>query len=384
MNVYRHKTIWKLALLLFAVGIGLFSFYYTYILVKNLKAEERKKMEIWAEAIRQFSSASGEEKNLEFLTSIIENNNTIPVILTDGRDSIINSNNYDSLRVVEPGFLKNRLNKIKEKTAPIVIEIPGGQINRVYYEDSIILKKLFYYPIVQLSIILLFIIVSYLAFNSSRKSEQNQVWVGMSKETAHQLGTPVSSLAGWIEMLRDRHPEIPFTEEMTRDVGRLEKITERFSRIGSRPELYKGNIIPVIKETIDYIRMRASSKTEFITEYDPLAEIIVKHNEALFSWVIENVCKNAIDAIDGEGKITVSVATANNYCIIDVKDNGRGIPRSAHKKIFTPGFTTKQRGWGLGLSIAKRIIEEYHKGKIFVKYSEPGIGTCIRIILKKK
>ncbi|HCI54404.1 MAG TPA: HAMP domain-containing sensor histidine kinase [Bacteroidales bacterium] len=384
MNVYRHKTIWKLALLLFAVGIGLFSFYYTYTLVKNLKAEERKKMEIWAEAIRQFSSASGEENNLEFLTSIIENNKTIPVILTDGRDSIISSNNYDSLRVAEPGFLQKRLNKIKEKSDPIVIEIPGGQINRIYYEDSIILKKLFYYPIVQFSIIVLFIIVSYLAFDSSRKAEQNQLWVGMSKETAHQLGTPVSSLAGWIEMLRDRHPEIPFTEEMTRDVGRLEKITERFSRIGSHPELKKGNIIPVIKETIDYLSMRASSKTEFITEYDPLAEIIVKHNEALFSWVIENVCKNAIDAIDGEGKITVSVTTAKNYCIIDIKDNGRGIPRSAHKKIFTPGFTTKQRGWGLGLSIAKRIIEEYHKGKIFVKYSEPGIGTCIRIILKKE
>jgi len=384
MNVYRHKTIWKLALLLFAIGIGLFSFYYTYTLVKNLKAEERKKMEIWAEAIRQFSSASGEEKNLEFLTSIIENNKTIPVILTDGRDSIISSNNYDSLRVAEPDFFKKRLNKIKEKSDPIVIEIPGGQINRIYYEDSIILKKLFYYPIVQFSIIVLFIIVSYLAFDSSRKAEQNQLWVGMSKETAHQLGTPVSSLTGWIEVLRDKHPEIPFTEEMTRDVERLEKITERFSRIGSHPDLKKGNIIPVIKETIDYIRLRASSKTEFITEYDPLAEIIVKHNEALFSWVIENVCKNAIDAIDGEGKITVSVTTANNYCIIDIKDNGRGIPRSAHKKIFTPGFTTKQRGWGLGLSIAKRIIEEYHKGKIFVKYSEPGIGTCIRIILKKE
>ncbi|MBP8959303.1 MAG: HAMP domain-containing histidine kinase [Bacteroidales bacterium] len=384
MNVYRHKTIWKLALLLFAIGIGLFSFYYTYTLVKNLKAEERKKMEIWAEAIRQFSSASGEEKNLEFLTSIIENNKTIPVILTDGRDSIISSNNYDSLRVAEPDFLKKRLNKIKEKSDPIVIEIPGGQINRIYYEDSIILKKLFYYPIVQFSIIVLFIIVSYLAFDSSRKAEQNQLWVGMSKETAHQLGTPVSSLTGWIEVLSDKHPEIPFTEEMTRDVERLEKITERFSRIGSHPDLKKGNIIPVIKETIDYIRLRASSKTEFITEYDPLAEIIVKHNEALFSWVIENVCKNAIDAIDGEGKITVSVNTTNNYCIIDIKDNGRGIPRSAHKKIFTPGFTTKQRGWGLGLSIAKRIIEEYHKGKIFVKYSEPGIGTCIRIILKKE
>jgi signal transduction histidine kinase len=185
-------------------------------------------------------------------------------------------------------------------------------------------------------------------------------------------------------MLQSKHPEINFTDEMARDVARLEKITERFSKIGSRPELKKENILPVIKQTVDYLRSRASSKTTFVNEYDPLSGIMVKHNPSLLSWVIENVCKNAIDATNGEGTITIAVSEIQNYVIIDIKDNGKGIPRSAYKKIFSPGYTTKQRGWGLGLSLSKRIIEEYHQGKIFVKYSEPGIGTCIRIMLKKK
>lgn len=328
-----------------------------------------------------FAADTGQ--TLEFLSSIIEGNTTIPVILADGKDSIISARNYDPMKLTAPNFLQTRLKKIKEKSEPVIIYLPDGHINKVYYEDSIILRKLIYYPIVQLSIIILFILVSYLAFNSSRKAEQNQVWVGMSKETAHQLGTPVSSLTGWVEMLRSKYPEIPFTEEIATDIARLEKITERFSKIGSRPELISTNIIPVLRQTIDYLRSRASSRTVFINEYDPLAEIVVKFNPPLISWVIENVCKNAIDATNGEGTINISVTEMRNYVIIDIRDNGKGIPRSAHKKIFSPGYTTKQRGWGLGLSLSKRIIEEYHKGKIFVKYSEPGLGTCIRIMLRK-
>ncbi|HOK25270.1 MAG TPA: HAMP domain-containing sensor histidine kinase [Bacteroidales bacterium] len=383
MNIYSHKTLWKLILLFLAVGIGMFSFCYTYLLVRNLKSEERKKIEIWAEAIRQLNFAADTGQTLEFLSSIIEGNTTIPVILADGKDSIISARNYDPMKLTAPNFLQTRLKKIKEKSEPVIIYLPDGHINKVYYEDSIILRKLIYYPIVQLSIIILFILVSYLAFNSSRKAEQNQVWVGMSKETAHQLGTPVSSLTGWVEMLRSKYPEIPFTEEIATDIARLEKITERFSKIGSRPELISTNIIPVLRQTIDYLRSRASSRTVFINEYDPLAEIVVKFNPPLISWVIENVCKNAIDATNGEGTINISVTEMRNYVIIDIRDNGKGIPRSAHKKIFSPGYTTKQRGWGLGLSLSKRIIEEYHKGKIFVKYSEPGLGTCIRIMLRK-
>lgn len=384
MNIYRHKTIWKLALLIVAIGIGLFSFFYTFLLVRNLKTEERKKIEIWAEAIRQMNTVADTGHNLEFLYSIIEGNTTIPVILADGNDSVISALNYDHLQLSDTAFLSARLKKIKENSKPIVIYLDDGHINRVYYEDSLILKKLIYYPAVQLSIIVLFILVSYMAFNTSRKVEQNQVWVGMSKETAHQLGTPVSSLAGWIEMLQEKHPEILFADEMARDVERLEKVTERFSKIGSRPELTEQNIVPVIHNTIDYLRSRASSMTQFVNDYDPLAGIKVKHNASLLGWVIENVCKNAVDAVNGEGKITITATETKEYAIVDIKDTGKGIPRSAHKKIFSPGYTTKQRGWGLGLSLAKRIIEEYHKGKIFVKYSEPGIGTCIRIMLKKE
>ena len=369
--------------MIFAVAIGLFSFFYTYILVRNLKAEERKKIGIWAEATRQLITTADTGVSLEFLSSIIEENTTIPVILTDGNDSILSTRNYDPLRSQDTSYLADRLRKIREKSEPIIINLPGGHTNHIYYEDSIILKKLIYYPVVQLSIIVLFMLVSYLAFDSSRRAEQNQVWVGMSKETAHQLGTPVSSLSGWLEMIREEHPEISYTGEMIRDVSRLEKIAERFSKIGSRPELEEGNIVPVVRQTVDYLRSRASSKTQFVSDYDPLAEISVKQNPSLISWDIENVCKNAIDAINGEGTITITITDIKGYAVIDIKDNGRGIPKSAHKKIFTPGYTTKQRGWGLGLSLAKRITEEYHKGKIFVKYSEPGIGTCIRIMLKK-
>jgi signal transduction histidine kinase len=225
--------------------------------------------------------------------------------------------------------------------------------------------------------------VSYLAFDSSRKAEQNQVWLGMSRETAHQLGTPVSSLAGWIEMLRSSQPEVPYTEEMSRDVDRLEKITERFSRIGAKPELKKENIIPVIRETMDYIRTRASSKISFIPEFDPLEEIIVRHNSALLSWVIENLCKNSIDAVGGDGKIIISASPTQVYAVIDIKDNEEVFPDQTIKGFSIP-VTQPNKELGLGLSLAKRIIEEYHKGKIFVKYSGPGIGTCIRIMLKKE
>jgi signal transduction histidine kinase len=236
---------------------------------------------------------------------------------------------------------------------------------------------------VQLSIIILFIIVSYLAFSSSRKAEQNQVWVGMSKETAHQLGTPTSSLAGWIELLQMKHPEITITEELAKDLTRLEKVTERFSKIGSRPDLSPGNVVLIVNQTIDYLKSRVSSKINIISEFDRAGETLIPVNAALFSWVIENICKNAIDATEGQGEIKIHIADNQENAIIDITDNGKGIPKSAYKKIFKPGFTTKATGWGLGLSLAKRIIEDYHNGKIFVRLSEPGKGTCIRIVMKK-
>jgi signal transduction histidine kinase len=283
----------------------------------------------------------------------------------------------------DPKYLKKNLKRIKEKISPIVINLEEGHFNLIYYKDSTILTMLIFYPYIQLGIILLFILVSYLAFSSSQKAEQNQVWVGMSKETAHQLGTPTSSLAGWIEILQQKHPEVSITRELALDVERLEKVTERFSRIGSKPSLSKENIVTIISNTIDYLKSRTSSKVRFIVDYNLEKEVTVSVNSALFEWVIENVFKNAIDSMEGCGDITVRIMETEKVVLIDISDTGKGIPKSAFKKIFIPGFTTKQRGWGLGLSLAKRIIEEYHSGRIFVRNSEMGKGSCIRIAMNR-
>ena len=269
-----HKTLWKLFLLLFAVLIGMGSLIYTGTLVRKLKTEERKNVGLWAEAI-QLISVSDTSQNVEFLFSIINNNKNIPVILTDESDSIISSLNSTVQELGDSEYMIKTLEKMKEKNQPIIINLENGHYNLVYFKDSIILTMLIYYPYVQLGIIVLFILVSYLAFSSSRKAEQNQVWVGMSKETAHQLGTPTSSLAGWIEILQHKHPEITITKELARDVERLEKVTERFSRIGSKPALINENIITIISRTIDYLKLRTSSKVKFKTDYDPGKEIVI-------------------------------------------------------------------------------------------------------------
>jgi two-component system, sporulation sensor kinase D len=358
------------------------SLVYTENLVKKLKVEERENIEMWAEAQRLIS-LSDTSQNVDFLFSIIENNNTVPVILTDETDSIISSRNFDESRIADPEYLKKNLVKIKEKNAPIVNNLENGHFNLIYYKDSIILTMLIYYPYVQLALIILFILVSYLAFSSSRKAEQNQVWVGMSKETAHQLGTPTSSLAGWIEILQHKYPDISITKELALDVQRLEKVTERFSRIGAKPALIEENIVFIVIRTIDYLKSRSSSKVKFILDFNVNKELRIPVNSALFEWVIENVSKNAIDAMEGNGEITIRINETDKSALVDISDTGKGMLKSTYKKIFTPGFTTKQRGWGLGLSLARRIIEEYHSGKIFVRYSEVGKGSCIRIVLNK-
>jgi signal transduction histidine kinase len=383
MNIYYRNTVWKLVLLFFAVIIGLFSLLYTQNLVKSLKAEEKKKIELWAEAMRLLIIGPDQGPYITFLSSINETNNTIPVIWTDGSDSIITARNFAPAKINDSRFLKHELAKMKAKNPPIVIQLPDGGHQHIYYRDSIILRKLIYFPFVQLGVIILFILVSYLAFSASRKAEQNQVWVGMSKETAHQLGTPTSSLAGWIEILQIKHPEISITEELSRDLERLEKIAERFSKIGSRPSLEKENLISVIYQTIDYLKSRTSSKVVINIDPGPLKEVLVPLNPALFSWVIENVCKNAVDAITGAGEINIRISENEQAVMVDISDNGKGIPKSAYKRIFKPGYTTKKTGWGLGLSLAKRIIEEYHDGKIFVRHSEIGKGSVIRIVMKK-
>jgi len=380
VNNYRHKTNWMLFLFLFAIMTGLGSLIYTRFLVNILKNEERIKVEQWAEATRLISMP--DSSHTEFLSSIIENNISVPVILTDEANTIIGSKNFDKTRMRDPGFLYSQLRKIKNK--PIVIDLGNGHRSMIYYKDSIILIQLDYYPYVQLAIILLFILVAYLAFNSSRKAEENQVWVSMSKETAHQLGTPTSSLAGWVEMLYDKYPDVSLTNEIALDVARLEKITERFSRIGAKPALSKDNIIAIISRTIDYLKTRSSSKVKFIPLFDPSEIVSVPLNAPLFEWVIENVSKNAIDAMEGSGEIRFNISLTDKTILIDITDTGKGIPGNAFKKIFNPGYTTKQRGWGLGLSLAKRIIEEFHNGKIYVRNSEVGKGTCIRIIMNRE
>ncbi|MEI6049474.1 MAG: ATP-binding protein [Bacteroidota bacterium] len=382
MSIFRYKTLWKLFLLLFAVLIGMGSLIYTEKLVGKLKGEERKNVGLWAEATRLIS-LSDTSQNVDFLSSIIDNNNTVPVILTDEAGSIISARNFDAEKIVDPEYMKRNLRKIKEKNDPIIINLENGHFNLIYYKDSIILTMLIFYPYVQFGIIILFILVSYLAFSSSRKAEQNQVWVGMSKETAHQLGTPTSSLAGWIEILQHKYPEITITRELALDVERLEKVTERFSRIGSKPALTNENLVAIISRTVDYLKSRTSSKVRFIIGFSTGKEVFVPVNSALFEWVIENVFKNAIDSMEGSGEITVSILETEKNALIDISDTGKGIPKSAFNKIFNPGFTTKQRGWGLGLSLAKRIIEEYHNGRIFVRHSEVGKGSCIRIVMNK-
>jgi signal transduction histidine kinase len=281
-----------------------------------------------------------------------------------------------------PVYLKHKLKEMMKENPPIEISITDNEKQYLYYSRSIILTKLVYYPLIQLGIILLFIAIAYFAFDSSRKAEQNQVWVGLTKETAHQLGTPISSLLAWVEILKLKNQDDSFVFELGKDVNRLNKIAERFSKIGSRPVLVPHNLIEVISNTLAYLKTRSSNKIVFnlISEDE---EIMVPLNPPLFEWVIENICKNAMDAIEGDGVINIYVINESRSVFVDFQDTGRGIVKSKFKTIFKPGYTTKDRGWGLGLSLTKRIVEEYHSGKIFVSSSELGKGTTIRVVLKK-
>ncbi|MFH2094229.1 MAG: HAMP domain-containing sensor histidine kinase [Bacteroidota bacterium] len=382
MNIYSHKQRWKLLLLICAVIIGVLSLWYTNVLIKKLSVEERKKVNLWFEGYLQVLYADSTQ-NLTFPFKVVQENETIPIILVDDEGKITSSKNLDSLRADDPEYLQRMLEKMKAENEPL--EVTYGEENDknyIYYSNSTILQQLFYYPFVQLGIFFLFIIVAYLAFSNSRKAEQNQVWVGMSKETAHQLGTPISSLIAWVELLKLKKADNELLTEIEKDVGRLETITERFSKIGSTPALIKTNVMEVLHGSVNYIKSRSSEKVSFNIHSEE-EEISLPMNSSLFEWVIENVCMNAIDAMEGAGKIDIMVTDMTQVVYIDVQDTGKGIQKSKYKTIFQPGYTTKQRGWGLGLSLTKRIIEEYHQGKIFVKNSEINKGTTIRIALKK-
>jgi len=338
---------------------------------------------LWAETMKELEEMPIDGYISPILSKIIEGNKTIPAILVDEKENVIAYINLNQERTKNENYLKKVLAEMKEEKHSIVINFSEKEQNIVYYKESVLLTKLFYYPYIQISVIAIFIIISYLAFSSSRKAEENQVWVGMSKETAHQLGTPISSLLAWIELLRLKEGDKKLVEEVEKDVKRLETITERFSKIGSRPELLPANIIEVLKNSIEYLKTRSSKKVEFIFEDSNVMEITVKLNIALFEWVIENICKNAIDAMGGVGIITCAIKENDNNVTIDISDTGKGISKKNFKTVFKPGYTTKKRGWGLGLSLAKRIIEIYHSGKIYVKQSESFKNTTFRIILKK-
>jgi sensor histidine kinase YesM len=382
MNIYKRKIKFKYLLFIGAVLIGVGSLWYTNQLVEKLANEERKKVELWAKATNLLANYDLSNESLSFMLEVIQNNETVPVILLNNSDSAILYRNIDSVKMLNPKYVAKRLEGMKKNSPPIEVNL-GYKIKQfLYYDKSTILTKLTYYPFVQLTVILLFILVAYLAFSSTRKAEQNQVWVGLSKETAHQLGTPISSLMAWKEMLRLKSTDVQLVSELEKDVNRLEKITERFSKIGSKPKLKEEDINPVIENAIEYLKTRSSKNIGFKVNTSDVP-VIVPLNVPLFEWVLENVCKNAMDAIEGNGLIQVSVTDNSKYLFVDITDTGKGIPRSRHKTIFKPGFTTKERGWGLGLSLTKRIVEEYHGGKIFVAASEPGKGTTMRIILNR-
>ena len=375
---------WRTALAIVAIAIVSGTIFYSQYLAKKIANEERQKVQLWVEASKAILNNPGMDLSLP---NIVRNEQkSIPIIETTEKDSIIDYVNLDSIRAAqEPNFLKNKLRKFKSENQPLVIVLSEKPYvaNKYYYGHTTLLDQVRYYPIVQLLIVGLFIIITITALNTSFRSTQNQLWVGMAKETAHQLGTPLSSLEGWVEMQKENNPNNSLVAEMEKDVNRLKLVSERFSKIGSTPHLEERNLVEQVRNMIDYIKKRAGGKVQFKLESKSGDELHANISPALFDWVIENLLKNALDAMEGKGNITVVLSQQENEIWVDVSDTGKGISRNNISKVFNPGFTTKKRGWGLGLSLSKRIIEQFHSGKLFVKQSEPGRGTTFRISLPK-
>lgn len=378
----------KISLVIAAVVISVASLMVSHYLTLDLSQEERSKMETWATAMRALSKAD-ENTDLELVLKVINENNTIPVVVMDSKGNAQFFRNIEVKGKDYADSLKNAtaLGRILlNENKNIRISIDDGNHSdyiNVCYNDSLMLKRLYVYPFVQLGVVMLFVVVAIFALLTSKKAEQNKVWVGLSKETAHQLGTPISSLMAWIEILKENYPQDELIPEMDKDISRLQLIADRFSKIGSTPEVTPDNLNLVIYHVAEYMDTRTSKKIKIIRNL-PENDIIVNLNAALFEWVVENLCKNAVDAMGGEsGSITLSIREYNEKVAVEVADTGRGIKKKDLGNVFRPGFTTKKRGWGLGLSLAKRIVEEYHKGRIYVKSSELGKGTTFRIELRK-
>ncbi|MBQ1177852.1 MAG: HAMP domain-containing histidine kinase [Bacteroidaceae bacterium] len=377
----RTRTI-KFVLVIIAVALGVASLVFSNHLVSDLADEEEARMEIWTEAMRTLNSAD-EGTDLSLVLTVIRGNSTIPVIVLDNKGGIDSYSNVHIQGSDTLGHLMQAAAAMREAGHIIRMDLDEpGEYYDVCYDDSLILKRLEAYPFMQFAVFAVFVAVALFALLSMKRYEQNRVWVGLSKETAHQLGTPISSLMAWTEMLRATYPDDELIPEMSSDVHRLEVIAERFSKIGSLPETTPENLNEVLLRVTDYIGRRSSEHVS-IQVRQPERPIMVRMCSPLFEWVIENLCKNAIDAMNGEGSITIHVAQTAERVYIDVEDTGKGIAKSHFQSVFSPGFTTKKRGWGLGLSLAKRIVESYHKGRIFVKHSELGKGTTFRIELRK-
>jgi signal transduction histidine kinase len=381
----RQLFNWRTGIALIAVAIVIATVFYSDFLAKKIAAQERSKVNVWVQALK--TRAETQETSALDLTNIITSENTdIPIIETDENDNPLGGGlNLDTVRIKsDSNYLKDKVREFKKLHEPIQLEINKDPllINRYYYGDSALLKEVRYYPLVQLLIVTLFIFIVVYTISVRNKSTQNQVWAGMAKETAHQLGTPLSSLQGWVEMLKEKDPDTIIAAEMEKDVDRLKLISDRFGKIGSAPKLEEKNIIEQIHHMVSYIKRRSTDKVNFIVDSSGSEIIMAKISAPLFDWVIENLLKNALDAMEGKGTITIKIIKETNDLLIDISDTGKGISKQNINKVFKPGFTTKKRGWGLGLSLSKRIIEQYHKGHLTVKYSEPGKGTTFRILLK--
>ncbi len=375
---------WRTALAIVAIAIVSGTIFYSQFLAKKIAKEERQKVQLWVEASKAILNNPGMDLSLP---NIVRNEQkSVPIIETNEKDSIIDFINLDSLKAAEDSnYLPGKLRKFKSENQPLVIVLSEKPYvaNKYYYGHTTLLDQVRYYPIVQLCIIGLFIIISITALNTSFRSTQNQLWAGMAKETAHQLGTPLSSLEGWVEMQKERDPNNSLVAEIEKDVNRLKLVSERFSKIGSTPHLEEKNLVEQVTSMIDYIKKRAGGRVQFKLQSE-VGDVLNAHiSPPLFDWVIENLLKNALDAMEGKGNITVNLQQQNDEIWIDVIDTGKGISRQNMAKVFNPGFTTKKRGWGLGLSLSKRIIEQFHKGRLFVKQSDPGKGTTFRIVLPK-
>ena len=379
-SIYDSRQRWKLGFIFAAVLIAILSVVVSDLLIKDLAREERQRMEIWSEATRVMTSENP-SLNMQLILKIIQGNTSIPVILCTDHDEVVSYNNIEIPEDDSELFLRKKVKELKAKNPPIAIDMEDGSFQYLYYDDSIILKRLLIYPYAQLSVVFVFILLAFLALASTKRAEQNKVWVGLSKETAHQLGTPISSLIAWVEYLRTKDIDAFLLNEMDKDVKRLQTIAERFSKIGSDPDPVPTDLVESIRTALGYMSTRISSKVAIHADL-PSHPIWVMMNDSLFAWVIENLTKNAVDAMEGHGDIHLRIEERDTLVRIDVSDTGKGIPKSKFKTVFNPGYTTKQRGWGLGLSLVKRIIESLQGGKIYVKSSELGKGTTFRIELR--